>query len=697
MWSLPKACLIHRWACIAVASQVGLWASTAAAQSAAPTRSSQADSPMALEAPAYEDKVIEDLPPAAPDEGSDYNYDRNGWPRYWRAESRWGSQPFANNGNARGALVLNGLLETPNHGVLSLDGAWLTRTNDDAPGTAKSSLTVRQRRLPLRGGGMADLEAGTGYPVNTDLNALPSRVAIPSSVQRGVQGVLNGPDERYQLLGSWGQPGQLQGAPAYGFLPQLGSRTGWGVQWRALPTQRGDEGDQIPTSSRFSRLPGWTFAWQAVQARGVDPIGGAINEGRASAMDDSGHLFAIRHESEKGYWQAKWLNNRSNVLPGSRNGLWLDSVWRSGPMSHSWGLYSLDKALSWGGQALASDMRGAYYRGSWHRRQWSLDGAFDWLQSVSGDASDGWYFALNGRRRLDSQNTISAGLAAREFRTRAWSSHLDWRFENAWGDAGLRWEHQNASDADGGSLNELSYDQDWSLPVGLSLSTSLGYQIRSATDRQARESAWKASTSAAGPIFARGSWRAGLDLERGNRGYQRQQVNLSARWQLAQRWHIEASYTRNTGEERITAVIDPLALPQTNDNRPLGPTDRTFLVVLAYEFQAGSRLLPIGGKVGSGGGEVSGVVFFDDNGSGKQEASEQGVGGIPVFLDNRYAVQTDAQGRFSFPLVGEGAHAVTVRDDTLPLPWRAAGDGQMSIDVQVRQTVQLNIGLVRDD
>ncbi|MBE0587749.1 MAG: hypothetical protein IH617_06870, partial [Hydrogenophaga sp.] len=122
-----------------------------------------------------------------------------------------------------------------------------------------------------------------------------------------------------------------------------------------------------------------------------------------------------------------------------------------------------------------------------------------------------------------------------------------------------------------------------------------------------------------------------------------------------------------------------------------------FYAVLRYELQAGSRSVPLGGRPSEGGGRIAGVVYFDANRSGTQEASETGAPGVTVYLDNRYAVRTDAQGRFEFPFVASGPRTVSVRNETLPLPWSVVDEGQAKVDVRLRETTQLSLPVQRAD
>jgi hypothetical protein len=70
---------------------------------------------------------------------------------------------------------------------------------------------------------------------------------------------------------------------------------------------------------------------------------------------------------------------------------------------------------------------------------------------------------------------------------------------------------------------------------------------------------------------------------------------------------------------------------------------------------------------------------------------------VTVFLDNRYAVRTDSQGRFEFPFVASGPRTVSVRGETLPLPWNVVDEGQAKVDVRLRESVTLSIPVQRNE
>lgn len=196
------------------------------------------------------------------------------------------------------------------------------------------------------------------------------------------------------------------------------------------------------------------------------------------------------------------------------------------------------------------------------------------------------------------------------------------------------------------------------------------------------------------PLSSKASLRGNVSTERSNTGQSRHAINLGAQWRIDPRWSMEFNYNRSSGRSRFNPSLDPLAPPLAVF---VPASDRSFYAVLRYELEAGSRNVPLGGKAADGGGRIDGTVYFDANRSGTQEASEQGVPNVMVYLDNRYAVRTDSQGRFEFPFVASGPRTVIVRGDSLPLPWNVVDQGQTKVDVRLRESVTLTIPVQRNE
>ncbi|WP_159596597.1 carboxypeptidase-like regulatory domain-containing protein [Hydrogenophaga sp. BPS33] len=622
-------------------------------------------------APAYVDRVIENLPPEPVNDAEARAYDREGLPRFLRLETRLGTAPFDRTHRARIGYGIFGLIETPNHGTLSVDGAY-------APRDGSSTVTLRQRGMPLDGGWLTNNSLGVFNVPAPDITRQPSRIYVPSAIVRGLSTEWENPDQGIQLQAATGEPGQLGFLPANGFRRLPGQRTTVGGQWRI------NAADASPSSHQ-----GWTVALRHEDARKVSTFDTLFQPG--DTVDAASTLLALRHEGAEHRIQGQVVSTHASQLNRGRTGFWVDGEWDDGPRRHGAGAYRLDPELSWAQQALSNNIVGAYFRSGWHTRQWSAEGSIDWLDSIDGRNDSGYFATGSARWRLDRSNSLGVGSTVRHYSGNAWSTYGDWRFQNAWGSSGLRLQ-LTGSDSQADSRG-LVWDQEWQVPQGWALSTSLGPAAYSASVFQPAETLWSAAVSMTAPLSPKAVMRGNFNTERSNTGHRRHSLNLGVHWRIDTRWSFEANVNRSTGRSRIVASLDPLApLPLVTAD-----SDRSFYAVLRYELEAGSRNVPLGGKSSDGGGRIAGTVYFDANRSGTQEASEQGVPNVTVYLDNRYAVRTDSQGRFEFPFVASGPRTVSVRSDSLPLPWNVVDQGQTKVDVRLRESIQLTIPVQRSE
>lgn len=622
-------------------------------------------------APAYVDREIEGLAPEAVSDGPTPDYDASGWPRYLRLEARVATAPFDADNGSRLGFGGFGLLETPNHGTLSFDGQYAPRSNG-------ATLTLRQRGMPLGAGWTGNHELGVINSLAPGLSRLPSRVYVPTSYLRGASGEWENPSRGLQVQLGSGEPGRLSILPDTRFETLDGRRDTVGFQWS-------------PGSADGALLaaPGWSLALQHEAARGVGDAALAGSQVRYDA--DASRLMA-RHTGAWGRWQFNWLGSQRSDTAGGRQGVWVDGEWDQGAWSNGAGGYRLDTGLNWAGQAMASDLEGLYLRSRYSQRRWSADGSLDLLRSVSGNSPGGYFATANARWRLGVDSSLGSGLAVRQLGERDWSAFLEWRWVSGWGPSGLRLELEGGESR--ASVQRLIHDQEWPMSNGWNLSSTLGLAQfgRDPLTGDGNGSQWSAALNLNVPIGSRAGVRGSLGTEQGPGSQRREALNLGANWRIDTRWSLEGSWVWSNGRARQVFSLDPLAPPVTLEN---ALSNRSFFVALRYEIQAGSRNIPLGGRPADGGGRVEGVVFFDDNRNGRQEASEAGVPNATVFLDNRYAVRTDSQGRYVFPLVATGSRTVTLRTDSLPLPWTVVGDGSATTDVQLRSTTRLDLPVQR--
>jgi hypothetical protein len=641
----------------AVALLASALATRAEAQTLRMAASGEAAAPSAAP-PAYQDRVIEGLAPDAGPEGSAQPaYNAEGWPRFLRLETRLGTQPYKGSDRSSG-FVAAGAVETPNHGTLSVDASLLT---DDR----RNAVTLRQRGLPMQDGWSANNELGVITPLAPPIMRLPARVFVPTDFVRGASTEWVNPELGVQASASAGQVGRLQGYPVtafdrlHGNLTQFGAQAGGGGMTAAIRTSRG-------TGLALTNLPL-----------------------PSSALADSSSVqVAARQEDESANVQANGLATRASTTEDTRTGVWVDGEFKQGRALYGWGFYRLDPNLSWNGQSMASNIRGAYARASTYSRQWSADAQVDVLQSIVGDDPTGVLVTGSGRWRYSKTLTLSAGGSFRRYQGDAGSAFADLRHQNDWGLAGVRADL--ASDR-GRRSGRLTLDQAWDMPVGWLLGTSLTGGRETGTGAAGR--LWGFAVSFSGPITNDLVLSGNASREQRQDGSSSTGANVNLAWRLSPRWSLEGNYAYSQGRSRPFTPVDPLApLP---DVSLFASQTRAFYVLLRYEDSAGTSTAPLGGSPSSGGGSIEGTVFLDANRSGAQEAGEGGAAGATVYLDGRFAIRTDGQGRFSFPFVAPGPHVITVLNETLPLPWEVGDRREMRVEVVVREAARVAVPVVR--
>jgi hypothetical protein len=648
-------------------------------------------SPAAPAAPApaaYQDRVLEATAGGAQDaDDGAPTYDPSGWPRYLRLEGRLGTVPFDPQHKIRPGLVGQAQLATPNHGSLSVQGSWL-------PGEGGgSTFALSQRGLPLASGILAQHELGVIDRPQFGTSRSSGRVQLPGALLRGGSAVWEQPVSGWQALAASGQPGQLEGLPTSRFvaLPGRRSAVGWLQRFGAAGSTASD--DLGPGASGP-----WTLALDHERAQGVRAQPLALDNGqRADAQSSHASLRWVR-----GDWrvQADALQTQvSSATPlasaplageGRRRGGWLNLEWDDGPLRHQGGLLRLGPGLSWAQLPMAGDAQAAYYRGSWRTRQWTLDGSLDLLQRLSRPEVRGVFATGNAWLRISRDHSAAWGFALRRFDGDGWNSHADWRWVNAWGATDSRLEVAGASGQ--GLTRRLGVDHDWQgVPQGFSLASglSLGQSAASQLQGLPARSETAAALTGSAPLGLRTHVNGQLRLQRDDQGARATQLNLGLQWRVAPGWTLDTQWHLSQGRVSTPAPLDPLAPPTA---APLTTSDRSFFVVLRHEREAGSRATVLGaGRGQQGAGRIHGVVFYDLNRNGRQEAQEAGVPDVTVVLDNRFAVRTDAQGRFEFALVAVGPHRISPRSESLPLPWNPASDEPAVVQVELRGSSELRL------
>ncbi len=634
------------------------------------------------------------------DDAEEQPYDVSGWPRHLRVDLR-GLRERANVGSAfrGGDLLMFGAMDTPNHGLWSLD-AQLRREQrsgtsgfgggDVSDSQEQSSLfTLRQRAFPLTSSITLNNELGAIGFATPSLSRMTSRVFVPGHRVMGGSTQWRFDDPGVQLGASIGQPLQYDGIFASrvqripGRLLQLGADAhrrldGVGdVHLGAQAVQARDVGSLGTYTTSVAGLGATTTVPDRFNARSMW-VGGGVERADVSA-------------------QLHGLGTQLSTDASARSsyGAWGDAQWRHGAWRHSAGGYKLGDGLSWGGLPMSSGLSGAYLRSGWNTRTWLVDGGVDVLRldsNRSGAAparsNTGYFVTANVRRRMHSDWSWGALASLRDFSGRAHALAADTTVTTDGGSSNLRADMQG--DTDGQRTWRTTLHQDWAVEQGWSLSNSVA--VGRTRQGAGNTPLWAAAMSVYAPMNPYVTLRGTANVE-STGGQQRRSINLSARWNLTPLWSVEAGGSSEQGRGQSLRTIDPLAAPSIV--APQSVNAQSYFLMLRYELRAGSMGVPLGARTRTGGGTVEGTLYLDSNRNGRQDAGERGAAGVTVALNGRHLTQTDAQGRYSFPWVTPGQHQVTVLNETLPLPWAAPEDGRTEVVVSLRSTSVVNIAIAQ--
>jgi hypothetical protein len=349
--------------------------------------------------------------------------------------------------------------------------------------------------------------------------------------------------------------------------------------------------------------------------------------------------------------------------------------------------------MTWGNQLISNDAQGGYYRLNYQSRQWLADVGIDEVRSVSGLGTNTTFLTGDTRYQLSRDWGIGGVVNI---------SHTD---------GGISWstegyvDHSNVggtgrAQADfaatpAGRDATLTLNETWSTPVGFRLSTSASLErISGAVINDLQQDSTVLSIAA----FGGGHFSGALGVEGNVRWAKAVQgqaapgvsANVSLTWQLSRAWEILATYYETqVGTWTSLTVVSPLTPPVAT---PIPAVqERGIFLTFRYRRAAGSHFAPLGGAPGAGSGEIAGIVFLDANNNGHADAGETGAPNVTVVLDGRFSMQTDASGRFDFPVVATGHHVITVIPDNLPLPWTLVNEGRAQVEVATRDRTDIAI------
>jgi hypothetical protein len=667
---------------------VGLWglgglpcagAAMAGAETADAGAAAPQETPAA--APAYQDRLI-DGGSLTPDisSGGDATSDTRGLARSLQLDGVV-SVLSSHGGGADDNVSENGFVakaqwETAAYGAWSLDAS--ARTGGSDPGSSEEGqggvIALRQRGMPFDGGWQADNALGDVNSPDITLARVQPRFYLPTAPIQGLTTEWRGPDG-LQIVAGGGVPGLYDGIVVPNFRTLDGSTATAGAEWS-------------PASQ-------WTLGGQLVEAHHVNLTAGPVIDDTAQESSTTG-LFSAAWADRNERVQANLLDG---VVSGKGDavGTWIDGSISQGRFAQNAGLFRIDPDLTWGNQLISNDAQGGYYRLSYQSRQWLADAGIDEVRSVSGLGTNTTF--VTGDTRYQVSRDWGVGGVANVSRTDGGTSWSLEGFLDHSNGAGTGRAQLDYTTTPAGQDTAFTLNESWSTPVGMRLSTSASVERISGAVTGGIE---QDSTVLGLAAYGGAQFGAGFGIE-GNVHWaatvQGQaapgiSANVSLTWTVSQAWEILGTYyDSRVGSWTPLTVESPLTPPVATPVPAL--QERGIFLTLRYRHAAGLHFAPLGGAPGGGSGEIFGIVFLDANYNGRADAAEAGAANVTVVLDGRFSVQTDVNGRFVFPVVATGHHAISVIPDNLPLPWTLVGEGRAEIDVTTRDRTEINIAAQR--
>ncbi len=584
----------------------------------------------------------------------------------YRAELR--QPPDGGHGLEQGVEV-HARRETLDYGDFYMEAA--LRDTTLAPGDASVTrryggrFTLYQTAFPVTERWLADSTFGVARTPPVFLTS-SYRIFLPTSLFAGASTVVS--DGNRSFMGYAGRVGLLEGSAVQSFNPTSGNVAGLGYTQRLGP---------------------WTVGAQAIRLRGSAEV---ADHEAATLGAEYGSIGTPVHDKAQ-----VMADDHSNL------GAWFDGDVASGRLRQRFGLFHLDPGLQWSEAAMTNDQRGAYWRGDYQMLRYTVSGGTDLLQTNLRDdpsraaiRSGTAYgtFSL----RIDRHLTIGGGLTYQRANERFTASPRD---SSVTVNAYATWVNPVglsrfdvtafrgiASGVPDNTIDTISWSQDWPAAGPVQLSSTLNYSDESALGLRTRRSS--VGVSAHGPLLGDSQWDGSVVLGRvaGPQGNENDfNVSANATWPFAEHWVAIAQVSWTT--------FQALPVFPGIDVAPSTLEDKRVLLGVRYEESSGTPYQALGLRNAPGSGRLSGIVFFDENGDGIRQATERGAANVTIYLDSRFPVTTDAQGRFSFPVVSPGTHSLRILNEALPLPWSVDDRHPPAANVPLRGDAVVDIPLTK--
>lgn len=566
-------------------------------------------------------------------------------------------------------ILLNWRRETLNYGEFDLSGA-LRKGNQQSfqDDSGNAQFTLRQYGFALSEHRIMDNTAGVLRSNADSMISSSFRLNLPSALLLGAKSRISGQDSSMDIsagrIGRLGT-GQIQGFDTSdGKLFSLGFNRDLDSRWRV-----------------------GTYALDLEDAADVPD-----HQSIASAVE-------YRSADDRQRYKAHLLLDSKG-----QNGAWLDGDMRINRWRNRYGVFRLEPDLLWADTALANDQQGAYLRSETRSLRNAFTAGLDFVDTnIDGNTTRPDNYLYNGfldeSWRWTHKTTIGSTLTVRgnrpsnnaagdESRNYVVSGYISRGFSI--GTSRLQVSASRLEEGnDTGNGYGVVWDQDWNLRQDLSLSSSISHENETGIDNQEKRSS--AALLMRYDITPSLSWDADISYVRVDSKQQNTQNNLFSSlamyWRFLRDWDASLRVTLNQFDSNADI-----------NGADLSGDEKTLLFSVRYSKSVGRPYVLLGQQTDAHGyGDITGLVFYDENGDGNRQAGEPVARDVVVYLDKRYVATTDSDGRYRFEHIAAGKHDLSLALEDLPLPWGLLDDAPRQVTVEIRDSSEVNFALRRLD
>ena len=540
-----------------------------------------------------------------------------------------------------------------------------TRDRGASDESLGGKVTLYQYRMPVGGAWLADNMAGVLRSIPPNMVGSGFRVNLPAPLMWGAASTLYSGDTRFYAQG--GRVAHLTGFSTQEVGLEESRAAILGAERQVTPWLR--LGGQANTFKLDD-----TSSWQSsavISAELFSPLSKA--RVKLSALgDDEG-----------------------------RKGFWIQGEAYQGFFHHHFGGYQFDRDVVYSAVPIANDERLIYWRTDYRTQRLSSSIAIDASQTnLDRDPSRAGRDALAafGSMNLRVSRTLTVGgslnLRHEDPRTAlAEAKDADAetafvRVTTAMGTASF--DLSRTGERGAGLPNThsfvLAWNHEWPVAAGVNITTSLSRSNEVGVQGDTKRTVMGVTLRSApvtGVYLDLSLVRARIDREAARDD--NFNASFGATWQFLPAWQAQLVGLWNTIETSAADASNPSF------------RDRSVQLVLRYQRSRGLPIIPLGARQPgtAGSGRIYGRVFFDENDDGIRQPTERPAQRVTLFLDGRFPVSTDMDGRFEFALVTAGPHTIRVGTETIPLPWGLADEGGIPVAVPVRGDAVVEIPLKR--